>query len=74
MSIDELKQTIKDLRELQNAIMDLNYHMEVVEDLCGQVGIEGSHHADMEYGRTECAVDEALQQIEYSLELMGVTV
>lgn len=74
MSIDDLKQRIHDLRQLQNAIMDMNYHIATVEDLCGQVGIEGSHHADIEYGRTEIAVDEALQTIKYKLNNLGVSI
>tara|TARA_R110001592_G_scaffold89703_6_gene263669 strand:- start:1696 stop:1920 length:225 start_codon:yes stop_codon:yes gene_type:complete len=74
MSIDDLKQRIHDLRQLQEAIMDMNYHIETVEDLCGQVGIEGSHHADIEYGRTEIAVDEALHTLEDKLSDLGVTI
>ena len=74
MSIDELKQKIQDLRDLQDAITDLNHHMETVEDLCAVVRIEGSHHASIEYGRAECAVADMLQEIENKLSLLGVEI
>jgi len=74
MSIDELKDRINSLRELQNAIMDMNHYIEIVEGLSAEVGIEGSHHANIEYGRTECAVDEALQTLEDKLSDLGVTI
>ena len=32
MSIDDLKQRIHDLRQLQEAIMDMNYHIEIAVD------------------------------------------
>lgn len=74
MSIDELKQKIEDLRQLQDAITDLNHHIETVEDLCSLLGIEGSHHAPIEYGRTECAVCDVLSAIENKLNLLGVEI
>lgn len=74
MSIDELKQKIETLRELQDKLADLNYHMETVESLCSDLGIEGSHHADIEYGRTQSAVEDALQEIEDKMRHLGVTI
>ena len=74
MSIDELKMQIQNLRMLQEKLMTLNYYMEEVESLCGDVGIEGSHHAGIEYGRTESAVEDALFEIEQKLSRLGVWV
>ena len=74
MSIDELKERMDNLRHLQNALIELNFHIETVEDLCGRLSIEGSHHAPIEYGRTESAVDDVLQEIEDRLNELGVTV
>lgn len=74
MSIDELKERIENLRHLQSALIDLNYQIEVVEDLCRSISIEGSHHAPIEYGRTEIEVYDELTTIEDRLSGLGVTV
>ena len=74
MSIDELKKRIENLRELQSALMELKHYMETVEDLCGLLSIEGSHHAPIEYGRTEIEVYDELTAIEDRLSGLGVTV
>ena len=74
MNIDELKMRIENLRMLQEKLADLNYYIEEVESLCGDVGIEGSHHADMEYGRTQSAVEDALAEMEQKLSRLRVSI
>ena len=74
MSIDELKERIEALQHLQSALIGLNCQIEEVEYLCKSISIEGSHHAPIEYYRTECAVNEALHGIKDTLSRLGVRV
>ncbi len=74
MSIDELKERIEALQHLQSALIGLNCQIEEVEHLCKSISIEGSHHAPIEYYRTECAVNEALHGIKDTLSRLGVRV
>jgi hypothetical protein len=74
LSIDEMKERMGNLLHLQNALMELNHYIETVEDLCVNLSIDGSHHAPIEYGHTESAVNDVLQEIKDRLNELGVTV
>ena len=55
--IDALTQVIDRLGQLLCEIDEVNY-------LCSELDLEGSHHADMEYGRSMAEAESRLEEIQ----------
>tara|TARA_R100000005_G_C4863943_1_gene123875 strand:- start:352 stop:576 length:225 start_codon:yes stop_codon:yes gene_type:complete len=73
MNIDDLKDRIKNLNEAKQMVEDVLYYIEQVEYLCRDVGVQGSHHGEMEYQDVLCRIEEELEDIESKLAELGVT-
>ena len=65
--IQELKDRLEDLYAAQNALeLAIDYVVEA-EGYCRDVGIQPSHHADMELAECLVEVEEMIQKIEDSV-------
>lgn len=73
MNIDDLKQKVKTLERAKEAVEDLLFQISDAEHYCSQVGVEGSHHGQMEYEDVLCRIEDELSEIEDALEQLGVT-
>tara|TARA_R110002020_G_scaffold67676_1_gene177529 strand:+ start:516 stop:746 length:231 start_codon:yes stop_codon:yes gene_type:complete len=73
MNIDDLKNKVKTLERAKEAVEDLLFQISDAESYCSQVGVEGSHHGQMEYEDVLCRIEDELSEIEDALELLGVT-
>ena len=73
MNIDDLKQKVKTLESAKDAVEYVLHHISEAEHYCSQVGVEGSHHGEMEYDEVLCRIEDELSEIENTLEQLGVT-
>lgn len=73
MNIDDLKNKVKTLERAKEAVEDLLFQISDAESYCSQVGVEGSHHGQMEYEDVLCRIEDELSEIENALEQLGVT-
>jgi aminopeptidase-like protein len=73
MNIDDLKQKVKTLEHAKDAVEYVLHYISEAEEYCSQVGIDGSHHGEMEYSDVLCRIEDELNNIEDALELLGVT-
>ena len=73
MNIDDLKNKVKTLERAKEAVEDLLFQISDAESYCSQVGVEGSHHGQMEYEDVLCRIEDELSEIEDALEQLGVT-
>ena len=73
MNIDDLKNKVKTLERAKEAVEDLLFQISDAESYCSQVGVEGSHHGQMEYDEVHCRIEDEINNIEDALELLGVT-
>tara|TARA_B100000214_G_scaffold352087_1_gene307008 strand:+ start:78 stop:308 length:231 start_codon:yes stop_codon:yes gene_type:complete len=73
MNIDDLKDKIKTLERAKDAVEYVLHYISEVEGYCSQVGVEGSHHGEMEYEDVLCRIEDELSEIENALEQLGVT-
>ena len=73
MNIDDLKQKVKTLERAKDAVEYVLHYIEEAESYCSQVGVDGSHHGEMEYSDVLCRIEDELSEIENALEQLGVT-
>lgn len=73
MNIDDLKRKMSTLARAKDLVEYVLYYISEAEGHCSQVGVEGSHHGEMEYEDVLCRIDDELSEIEDALELLGVT-
>jgi len=73
MNIDDLKQKVKTLEHAKEAVEYVLHHISEAEHYCSRVGVEGSHHGEMEYEDVLCRIEDEINNIEDALELLGVT-
>lgn len=73
MDIDDLKQKVKTLVDAKEAVEYVLHHIYEAEHYCSQLGIEGSHHGEMEYEDVLCRIEDEISEIEDALARLGVT-
>jgi len=73
MNIDDLKDKIKTLERAKEAVEYVLHYISEAEGYCSQVGVEGSHHGEMEYSDVLCRIEDELSEIEDALARLGVT-
>jgi hypothetical protein len=73
MNIEDLKDKIKKLNYAKEAVEYVLHYISEAEGYCSQVGVEGSHHGEMEYEDVLCRIEDELSEIENALEQLGVT-
>ena len=73
MNIDDLKQKVKTLERAKDAVEYVLHYISEAEGYCSQVGVDGSHHGEMEYEDVLCRIEDEINNIEDALELLGVT-
>lgn len=60
----ELAERLEGLQEVQEKLEDILCEIDELNGLCAEYGLEGSHHADIEYGRSITQCEEAIREIE----------
>ena len=60
----ELADKLEELKDIREKLEDILYHIDELNGLCSEHGFEGSHHADMEFGRSLTECEEAISEIE----------
>lgn len=73
MDMDDLKQKVKTLEHAKDAVEYVLHYISEAEGYCSQVGVEGSHHGEMEYEDVLCRIEDELSEIEDALARLGVT-
>jgi hypothetical protein len=73
MNIDDLKNKVKMLERAKDAVEYVLHHISEAEHYCSRVGVEGSHHGEMEYEDVLCRIEDELSEIENALEQLGVS-
>ena len=65
MSIEkELRELADRYSELESAFDDVQDLLLSMEEICLPNGIEGSHHAEMEWSDTLCQIEEEMTEIQ----------
>ena len=60
----ELAERLEGLQDVQERLEIILNEIDELNGLCDEYGLEGSHHADIEYGRSLTQCEEAIREIE----------
>ena len=63
-ALRELADRLEGLEEVQEKLEVILCEIDELNALCAEYGLEGSHHADIEYGRSLTQCEEAIREIE----------
>jgi len=60
----EMADRLDELQDIQDRLEMILNEIDELNGLCDEHGLEGSHHASIEYGRSLTQCEEAIREIE----------
>ena len=64
MNLTDIQEKIDALTEVIDRLGQLLCEIDEVNYLCSELDLEGSHHAEMEYGRSMAEAESRLEEIQ----------